>query len=138
MRRVALELSSRPLMEARTVCSVQKRKMQTAMASTVESVRTQLRRRCLRMKGRNFMASIPLQHALLEVVLDMRARGRTRIVGDHHDRLVEVAVERLHQGQDVLGALGVEAAGGLVRDQDAGVAHDRARAGYALLLAARR
>src|SRR6185503_17460210 len=138
MRRVALELSSMPLMEARIVCSVQKRKMQTAMASTVERVRIQFRRRCFRTKGKNFMASsVPLQHALLEVVLDVRAGGRARVVGHHDDRLLELAVERLHEGQDVLGALGVEVARGLVRDKHAGVAHDRARDGHALLLSAR-
>src|SRR5712691_2282678 len=120
MRRVALELSSMPLMEARTVWSVQKRKMQMAMASTVDRVRTQLRRRCLRTKGTNFMAaSILPQHALVEVVLDVRARGRARVVGDHDDRLAELAVERLHEGQDVLGALGVEVARRLVRHQHA-------------------
>src|ERR1041384_4054475 len=98
MRRFALVLASRSLMETSTVCSVQKRKMQMAMATTVDTVRTQLRRRCLRTNGRNFMASsVRFQHALLEVVLDVRAGGRARVVGHHDDRLVELAVERLHE-----------------------------------------
>src|ERR1041385_1784526 len=117
MRRFALVEASMSLMEASTVCSVQKRKMQMAMATTVDRVRIQFRRRCLRTKGRNFISStpraswlIPPQHALVEVVLDVGAGGRARVVGDHHDRLVELAVERLHEGEDVLRALGVEVA----------------------------
>jgi hypothetical protein len=46
-RRLALVASSWPLMAASTDCSVQKRKMQSAMASTVRDVRNQFRRRCL-------------------------------------------------------------------------------------------
>ena len=55
--RLALVLSSRLSTAARTDCSVQNRKMHRAMARTVLVVRIQFRRRCLRMKGRNFMAS---------------------------------------------------------------------------------
>src|SRR5262249_14780721 len=62
---------------------------------------------------------------------------RARVVGQHRDRLLEVAVERLHEGQDLLGALRVEVARGLVRDQDLGVGHDRARDRHPLLLPAR-
>ena len=45
--RLALVPSSSPLISARTVWSVQKRKMHRAMASTVSVVRNQFRRRCL-------------------------------------------------------------------------------------------
>ena len=56
IRRLALALSSSPSTAARTDCSVQNRKMQRDSASTVLAVRIQFRRRCLKMKGRNFMA----------------------------------------------------------------------------------
>jgi hypothetical protein len=48
-RRLALEPSRRLSRAASTDCSVQKRKMHRPMASTVLVVRTQFRRRCLRM-----------------------------------------------------------------------------------------
>src|SRR5262245_1514568 len=137
-RRVALELASRLLTSASTVCSVQKRKMQTAMAPTVLSVRTQLRLRCLRMKGRYFIGSSSArQDALLEVLLGVGALRRARIVGDHHDRLLEVPVQRLHQGQDLLRAPGVEVARRLVGHDHLGVGHDGACRGPPLLRASR-
>src|SRR5438270_8596903 len=53
--REALALRKFQVTAATKVCSVQNRKMQTAMANTVLLVRIQLRRRCFRMKGANFI-----------------------------------------------------------------------------------
>ena len=88
------------------------------------------RRRLVPLDGRH-------EHALLEVALDVRARGGARVVRDHHDRLLEVAVQRLQQVQDLLGALRVEVAGRLVGHQHRRVGDDGARDGDALLLSAR-
>src|ERR1039457_7634774 len=94
------------------------RKMQTAMASTVLSVRNQLRRRCLRMSGSNFIAVG--QHSLVQMALDVRPRSRPRIVGHHHDGLAEFLVEGLHQVQNLLGALSVEIASGRSEERRVG------------------
>ena len=71
-RRLALVLSRSALIWASTDCSMQNRKMHTAIASTVWPVRNQFLRRCFRRKGRNFIScsSLVPQDALLEVVLD--------------------------------------------------------------------
>src|ERR1035441_3686668 len=81
-----------------TVCRVQMRKMHTAIASTVLSVRSQFLRRCLRMSGANFISVG--QHSLVQMALDVRPRSRPRIVGHHHDGLAEFLVEGLHQVQN--------------------------------------
>ena len=65
------------------------------------------------------------------------ALGGQRIVGDHQDGLAELGVELAEQGQDVVRALAVEVAGGLVRHDDLRVVHDGARDGHALLLTTR-
>ena len=46
-RRLALVPASRVSISASTDCSVQNRKMQSAIATTVRPVRNQFRRRCL-------------------------------------------------------------------------------------------
>ena len=76
------------------------------------------------------------QHTLLEMTLDVRARGGAGIVRDHHDGLLELAVQRLQQVQDVFGALRVEVTGRLVRDEHGRIGHDRAGDGDALFLSA--
>ena len=62
--------------------------------------------------------------------------GGLRVMGDHHDGLAVLAVERLQQAQDLLGRLPVQVAGGLVADQQGRVGDDGAGDGHALLLAA--
>ena len=77
------------------------------------------------------------QLALVEVQDPAGALGGQGVVGDHDDRLVELAVELLEQLEDLAGAGAVEVAGGLVGDEQVGVGHDRPRDRHALLLAAR-
>src|SRR4051794_33901343 len=60
----------------------------------------------------------------------------TRVVGDHRDRRA-LPVQLLQQLHDGLAVFGVEVSGRLVREQDCGVAGDRARDGHTLLLTAR-
>src|SRR3974390_1093271 len=78
-----------------TVRKTQNRKMQSAMARTVLSVRSQFLRRCLRTSGAYFM-SIP-QPSLRKMMLHVSALGGAGIVRDHHDGLAELLVEGLHQ-----------------------------------------
>src|SRR5262245_43637167 len=54
------------------------------------------------------------QHALVEVELAARAFGRLRIVGHHDDGLLELAIQAVEQGQDLLARLAVEVPGRLV------------------------
>src|SRR5690606_36889356 len=58
------------------------------------------------------------QFALVEVHGVGGVFGRIRVVGDHDDGLAVVAVERLQQGQDLLGGMAVQVAGGLIADQE--------------------
>ena len=67
----------------------------------------------------------------------MCGTSRARIVGDHHDRLPELAVQPVEQVQDVRGRLAVQIPGRLVGDHQQRIAHERARDRNALLLAAR-
>jgi len=55
------------------------------------------------------------------------------VVSDHHDGLVELAVEVAQQVQDLLGRFGVEVPGRLVGDDNRGVGDDGARDRDALL-----
>src|SRR5688500_17828407 len=48
------------------------------------------------------------QQALVQVQRVARVLGRERVVGDHHDGLAVVAVERLQQAEDLRGGLPVE------------------------------
>ena len=63
-------------------------------------------------------------------------RGGVRVVGDHHDRLVEVVDGVAQQFEHVVGGLRVEVAGRLVGEHDRRARDQRARDGDALLLAA--
>ncbi len=55
---------------------------------------------------------------------------------DHHDRLAQLADGVAEEGEDLGAGAGVEIAGGLVGEDDVGLARQRAGAGDALLLAA--
>src|SRR4051812_43024203 len=67
---------------------------------------------------------------------DRRALCGGGIVRDHQDRLLEFGVELREEREDVVGALAIEIARGLVAHEDRGVVHDRARDRDALLLTA--
>ena len=62
--------------------------------------------------------------------------GRGRVVGDHHDGLVEAVDGLPQQGEDLLAGSGVERAGGLVGEDHLGLRDERAGDRDALLLAA--
>ncbi len=62
--------------------------------------------------------------------------GGQRVVRDHDDRLLELAVEQLEQVEDLAGRGAVEVAGRLVGDEEIGVGDDRPGDRDALLLAA--
>src|SRR5205807_9584219 len=83
MSREAPELRRFQVTAVISVCSVQNRKMQTAMAVTVLAVRIQLRLRCFRTNGANFILVLA-KHAFFQVLLRVRAMRGARIVG-HHD-----------------------------------------------------
>src|SRR5271167_3413175 len=68
------------------------------------------------------------------MTLYVRLRCCPRVVSHHHDGLVEVAVKRLHQGQDLLGTLMVKVAGRLVGNKDSGIRNNGTGNGDALLL----
>ena len=55
-RRLGLRLAMNPSKWASTLCRVQNRNTQSAIATTVLAVRTHVARRCLTTKGRNFRA----------------------------------------------------------------------------------
>ena len=74
------------------------------------------------------------QGALVEVHHALGIFGSLGIVGDHHHGLAELGVQSLQQGEDLVGGLAVEIAGGLVADQDARVGNERTRDRDALLL----
>ena len=65
-----------------------------------------------------------------------RAIGRSWIVGDHHDRLAVIAVERLQQVEDLVASLAIEVAGRLVAKEQRRIGHDGAGDADPLLLAA--
>ena len=58
------------------------------------------------------------------------------VVGHEHQGRVEVLVQLLEQPEDPVGVLRVEAAGGLVAEQDGRAGDDGAGEGHALALAA--
>jgi hypothetical protein len=62
--------------------------------------------------------------------------GQRALVRDQHHRHAALAIERAHGGHDVERGLGVEIAGRLIGQHDRRIVHQRARDGYALLLAA--
>src|SRR5271167_2048850 len=68
------------------------------------------------------------------MTLYVRLRCRPRVMGHHDDGLVEVAVEGLHQRQDLLGTLMVEVAGRLVGNKDSRIRNDGTGNGDALFL----
>ena len=66
----------------------------------------------------------------------VRIGGRDRVVGDHHDGLVEAVDCLAQKGEDVLPGSGVERAGGLVGEDHLGPSDERSGDRDALLLTA--
>ena len=67
----------------------------------------------------------------------LRARRRLGVVGHHHDRLAELAVQLVHEAQHLLAGRAVEIAGRLVGHHERRVGDQGAGDRDALLLAAR-
>jgi len=63
--------------------------------------------------------------------------GRLGVMRDHDDGFAGVAAEGLEGGEDVLGAVGVEVAGGFIGHNQGGIGHEGTGDGDALFLAAR-
>ena len=78
------------------------------------------------------------QHTLLEMPLDVGPFGGAGIVRHHDDGLLELAVQRLEQVQDLFGALRVEVARRLVGHEDRRIGDDGPCDRDALLLSASR
>src|SRR5689334_21925344 len=119
--------------------SAQNRNTPTITLSVVRIVRRLLRPR-FTSTSRKTLTTSPRsvgQHALVEMQDGLRALGRVRIVRDHDDRLLVLLVQALEQLQDLLARFAIEVAGRFVRQQQRRIAHERARDGDALLLAAR-
>src|SRR5258708_4763913 len=149
-RRSAPATSIPWLKPARMAASRPKRKSATTKEPKVSTVRTFFRRRLARSRGMNLVISstphpIPPhvgggdrcfhQHALLEMQQGLRPLGRPRVVGHHQDGGPPLRHQQGQQIEDLVGALPVEVAGGLVAEQERGVAHDGAGYGHSLLLA---
>ena len=64
------------------------------------------------------------------------ALGCAWIVGDHHDRLAVISIERLKQIQNFIARFAIEVARRLVAQQQGWVGHDRTRNPDALFLPA--
>src|SRR5690606_13059129 len=131
---------------ARTPSSRPNSRNAAMIETRVRTVRVLRRNSSAQTRCRYFIAIAPVsgrsggvgglfdQRALVEVQGVGGVLGGLRVVGDHHDGLAVLAVERLQQPQDLFGRLAVEVAGGLVADQQGRVGHDRAGDGHALLL----
>src|SRR5688500_415233 len=135
MMRSAPARSTPMVKAARIVTSRQNRNIATANEPTVSTVCTLRRSRLAKSRGRYFTAS-PLKDALVEVERGVRALRRLGVVGDHEDGLAQVAGQLLQQVEDLVRAVAVEVAGGLVAEQERGIGHDGAGDGHALLLTA--
>src|SRR6266702_4382535 len=98
-----------------------------AIPTMVSAVRRRCRKRFLKTSRSSFTAGPSLQFALVQVAYQVRALGGVRIVRHHHDGLLELLVQPLEQGQDLLGRLAVEVARGLVGDEDRRVGGEGAR-----------
>src|SRR4029453_5706037 len=120
------------------------RKIDSAIDSVVSRLRNGWRTRLRRTRPgyvivescRRPEAAVVHEDTLVETDHRVHPALRARVVCDHHDGLLEGAVQLVQQGEDILRAPGVEVAGWLVRDQQVRGRHDGARAGPALLLAA--
>src|SRR5262245_26700950 len=77
------------------------------------------------------------QRALVEMNLPRGIFSRLGIVRHHDDRLLLLAVERLHEVQDLLRSVTIEVTRRLVAHQQARIRHERTRDGDTLLLTAR-
>ena len=81
------------------------------------------------------VAEIPHDHAVGEKEIAVCDCGHARVVRDHDERLPVVAYRRVQEVQDLLARARVEVARRLVGEDDRRLRDERARDGYALLLA---
>ena len=103
----------------------------------VMNVRILRRIRLRQTRGRNFMRSpFPRRGGLSRGVASAARVGGVRVVRDHHDRLVVIAIERLQQVEDFVSRLAIEVAGRLVAEQHRRVGDDRPGDADALFLTA--
>src|SRR5262245_48824323 len=146
--------TSTPCLKApSTAARMPKRNSATAKEPAVSAVRVFFLHRLLRTRCRYFIvrragcgraASLrPArrrgldQHALLQVEDGARALRGERVMRHHQRRLAVIAHETLEEIEDLVGALAVEVAGGLVAEEKRRIGDDRARDADALLLPAR-
>src|SRR6267378_4397318 len=149
--------TSTPCLKApSTAARMPKRNSATANEPTVSAVRVFFRNRLLTTRCRYFIgarrdefraalrARSPRparrhgldEHALLQMEDDARALRGERVVGDHQRGLAVISHEAVEEIKDLVGALPVEVAGGLVAEQKRRIGHDRTRDADALLLSA--
>src|SRR4051794_8013977 len=123
------------LKATRTESSMPNSRNAVTTDSSVSNVRVLLRSSAARIRCMYFMCVAPRspasgrlrlldERALVEVQRVRGVFGSLGIVRHHHNRLAVVAVERLQQGQDLLGRLTVEVARRFVADQQRRVGHD--------------
>src|SRR5262249_23178538 len=145
--------TSTPCLKApSTAARIPNRKSATANEPAVSAVRVFFRKRLLTPRCRSFIAarrgptpSSPRaarghrldEHTLLEVQHEARALGGQRVVGDHQHGLAVIANQPIEEIEDLVGALAVEVARGLVAQEKGRIGHDRARDADPLLLPAR-
>src|SRR5438445_6843070 len=146
--------TSTPCLKApSTAARMPKRNSATANDPAVSAVRVFFRNRLLTTRCRYFIVDLRAgsggrwrlrparrqgldEHALLQMEDDARALRGERVVGDHQRGLSVISHEAVQEIQDLVGALAVEVAGGLVAEQKRRIGHDRARDADALLLSA--
>src|SRR5262245_14374644 len=146
--------TSTPCLKApSTAARMPNRNSATANEPAVSAVRVFLRNRLLTIRWRYFIArrlrcgrAASLrparrrgldEHPLLQMEDGARAVRGERVVGDHQRGLSVIPHEAVEQIQDLIGALAVEVAGGLVAEQKGRIGDDRPRDPDPLLLPAR-
>ena len=118
---------------------------QPARLTVVSPQRREDRRRCLRRargldgrrRGGRLAPVVGNDPAVAHGDDPARIFGDIGFMGDDDDRHALIAVERDQRLHDLMRGLGVEIAGGFVREQDARAVDQRPGDGDALLLAAR-
>src|SRR5690242_8715824 len=156
--------TSTPCLKApSTAARIPNRKSATANDPAVSAVRVFLRNRLLTTRCRYFTGGLRApptprdrsgaaprlpspraarghrfdEHALLEVQHEARALRGQRVVGHHQHGLAVIANQPIEEIEDLVGALAVEVARGLVTQEKGRIGHDRARDADPLLLSAR-
>jgi hypothetical protein len=109
------------------------------MDSSVKIVRALLRHKLLQTRGKNFTppsSNRPKASDLVEVQLPRRAFRGLRIVRDHDDGFVLLAIHNLQQIENLPSHFPIQIARGLIAYQQRWISNQRPRNGDALLLPA--